>query len=600
MKKAVFAALFSALLVFLAIQSCRKAGDAPAPPGPGSPSANIPISVNGHVVDEYGNNVAGASVRLGNSHTQTDAGGYFTFSSIPVDSTALVLVEKAGFFNGSRSLMARSNGNYRVNIRLIEKIISGSFDAASGGTVTTNLGGSIVFSPASIAELSGSPYSGAVRVAAYAYNPAGPFFNELMPGALRGVRNSGERTLMQSFAMMAVELIGSGGQKLQLAASKTATVNFPIPAALRTTAPSGIPLWYFDEGDGLWKEEGNATRNGTQYTGTVRHFSFWNCDIPLPSVLFDATFISSGNVGLEGLFVELASLADTNIRSGGITDGNGFVQGLIPSNTALRMRVRDECDNLLYSANIGPYATDTHLPPITLSNFNSSGAYDISGTVIGLDGQPLARGSINMNFPTSSTNSWVFRAEVVNGQYHTIILPCGRTFIAPMTADASDSAFTVTSYRDTIRPMPGTPIVKNYDLRTAFATVDLRNNTSNFTIERTNFFVPDTLFAVYDANGVLHANVASFNRTRTLQFSVPAQPGTSWQTTGGLLTSSFRYVVPINNSTRVLVADSARIFLSRLGSVGDFAAARYVSYLHDSLAPATRYFMNGQVMLPRR
>jgi hypothetical protein len=35
-------------------------------------------------------------------------------------------------------------------------------------------------------------------------------------------------------------------------------------------------LWSFDEAKGLWKEEGQAIKTGSNYVGDVSHFSFWN------------------------------------------------------------------------------------------------------------------------------------------------------------------------------------------------------------------------------------------------------------------------------------------------------------------------------------
>ena len=48
-------------------------------------------------------------------------------------------------------------------------------------------------------------------------------------------------------------------------------------------APETINLWYFDEENGYWKEEGQAIKDGNKYVAEVTHFTWWNCDI-----LFDA------------------------------------------------------------------------------------------------------------------------------------------------------------------------------------------------------------------------------------------------------------------------------------------------------------------------
>ncbi len=58
--------------------------------------------------------------------------------------------------------------------------------------------------------------------------------------------------------MLVVELEGAGGEKLQIAPGHKVKLNMNIPQSLLASAPQNIPLWYFDETDGKWKEEGSA------------------------------------------------------------------------------------------------------------------------------------------------------------------------------------------------------------------------------------------------------------------------------------------------------------------------------------------------------
>ncbi len=55
--------------------------------------------------------------------------------------------------------------------------------------------------------------------------------------------------------MAAVELTGTSGELLQIATGKKATLTLSIPSSLAASAPATIPLWFFDEAKGLWKEE---------------------------------------------------------------------------------------------------------------------------------------------------------------------------------------------------------------------------------------------------------------------------------------------------------------------------------------------------------
>lgn len=88
--------------------------------------------------------------------------------------------------------------------------------------------------------------------------------------------------------MVGAELFDDTKQALQIASGYTAQITFPIPGPLAATAPANIPLWYFDETNGMWKEQGNAQVQGGNYVGNVSHFSFWNCDYPATLVQLEA------------------------------------------------------------------------------------------------------------------------------------------------------------------------------------------------------------------------------------------------------------------------------------------------------------------------
>ena len=75
------------------------------------------------------------------------------------------------------------------------------------------------------------------------------------------------------------------GEKLQLKTGKTAEIAAQIPAKILGEAPSEIAMWYFDNGLGLWKEEGKAKKENGKYIANVSHFSCWNYDYYLPSII---------------------------------------------------------------------------------------------------------------------------------------------------------------------------------------------------------------------------------------------------------------------------------------------------------------------------
>ena len=380
---------------------------------------DVGFSISGRVLDRNNVPVSQAEVKAGASTARTDVNGYFTLSNVRLPkNAAYVKVDKSGYFQGSRTFIASEGAMNYVSIRLIPKELTGSFSAASGGLVNLSSGSSISFQPNSVADAAtNSAYTGTVAVSAFFIDPSQPGFVSIMPGDLRGTTTSGEERGLQSFGMMAVELTGSGGQKLQLSNGKPATINFNIPAALLSSAPSTIPLWYFDEGTGLWKQEGSANKQGNKYIGTVNHFSFWNCDAPFPVIEFEARVKDQNGNAVADATVTIQKMDDATIGYGK-TNGDGKVGGKIPSNEALVMKIIDRCQTQLYSQNIGPFSGNVNLGTITV-NIQPQASVTISGTAVTCNSSPVTNGFANI-----SLDGMTYRAAITNGNFSIAITRC--------------------------------------------------------------------------------------------------------------------------------------------------------------------------------
>ncbi|HYE56092.1 MAG TPA: carboxypeptidase-like regulatory domain-containing protein [Chitinophagaceae bacterium] len=390
------------LLTILAVAgNCRKAEHS-------LESAEVSFAVSGRVTDENNQPVSQAQVRAGSATAVTDINGHFTIENVraPKDA-AYVEVEKSGYFPGSRTFIATSRATNYVSISLLPKKITGSFTAQDGGTVPAD-GGSITFQKNSITDLNGAPYSGPVNVATAYIDPTAANFTDIMPGALRGINSNNQERGLQSFGMMAVELTGAGGITLQLAAGKPATMNFEIPASLVSKAPATIPLWYFDEEKGLWKEEGSAVKTGDRYIGTVSHFSFWNCDAPFELVQFEAVIKGQNGSPVANAAVHISQ--PDGMTGSGRTDSEGRVKGLIPANQALILQVEDHCGAALHTQNIGPYTSNINIGAIMVNA--STITVTITGTAVNCNNQPVANG-----FASLSLEGMNYRAQISNGSF---------------------------------------------------------------------------------------------------------------------------------------------------------------------------------------
>ena len=253
------------ITLIIILFACKKTNVDNITPAP--PVTVVTASVAGRVTDLNNAPVSDASVAAGASTTTTDANGQFTLKDLQLDKDAgFVKVTRAGYFTGSRTFLVNGNTTNNIKIQMIPKTVSGTIASSSGGNVDVTGGAKINFTASSFVNaISNTAYSGDVSVAGYYLNPADANFREYMPGDLRGISAANKENILKSFGMLSVEMNDAGGQKLQLATGKTATITIPIPSAMQAAAPATISLWYFDETKGIWKEEGTATKQTTNY-----------------------------------------------------------------------------------------------------------------------------------------------------------------------------------------------------------------------------------------------------------------------------------------------------------------------------------------------
>ncbi len=416
------------------------------------PEVTVTASLQGRVVDEKGVPVQGAAVSSGVATTTTDINGIFTFSKISMSSRfGFVKVAKAGYFTGSRSIITNGGASNYVSIQLIPRTSKGGFPASTGGTVVVQAGDTAAFPSAGVVNAATSAtYTGNVHVYATYLDPTAPDLFKYMPGDLRGIGKDGKETALQSFGMLAVEMEGDAGEKLQLAAGKKATLTWAIPVSLQATAPATIPLWYFNDSTGRWIEEGSALRVGNSYVGQVGHFSYWNTDYPYASVNFKVQVKDQYGNPLAYTYI-VFTIENNGGWAHGYTDSSGRLQGELPKGKMMLMQVQTECGNFIGGVNVGPALTDQDLGIITLNI--SDNELTLTGTVVDCTDNPLADG-----FVTAQVDGLSYRSIVKNGVF---TLPINRCYSsnAPVTLTASDILTLQAGATSTINASSGTVAV---------------------------------------------------------------------------------------------------------------------------------------------
>lgn len=381
----------------------------------------LTANIQGNIFDENGVPAVGVTVKVGNKTTTTNAKGYFRINAASLDKkSAMVTAEKPGYFKAFRTFAA-TTGTNQVVIRLIAKQLTGTVAATSGGEVALSNGTKVVLPANGIVTASNNAaYTGTVNVYMSYIDPSSPAIADMVPGSFMANDKDGNRVTLLSYGMVAVDLEGASGEKLQIKSGSNATLTTAIPSAALSTAPATIPLWSIDETTGLWKEEGTATKNGNVYTGQVSHFSFWNCDAPFPVAYVSMTLKNSAGLPLVHARVKILTGSTGWSSTGyGFTDSLGQVCGLMPINTPLTLQVMDDCNNPFFSQNIGPFSGQTNLGVITVANTGNS-VITISGKLLNCSNAPVTNG-----YALISTGNWTrYAATDASGNFQTTVMHC--------------------------------------------------------------------------------------------------------------------------------------------------------------------------------
>lgn len=554
-----------AILIFAGY--CRKAELSLE--GGNNNQSTVTFSISGRVLDKTNVPVSGAEVKAGGITTTTDVNGNFSLDNVRAKKdAAFVKVEKNGYFTGSRTFVAHAQTVNYVDIKLINKEVAGNFSATGGGSVTLPAGGSITFQPNGIVDANGAAYSGSVAVSAFFIDPTVQGFTSVMPGDLRGITSSNQERGLESFGMMAVELNAAGGQKLQLASGKKATIKFPIPAALLSQAPATIPLWHFDETDGMWKEEGSATKQGNEYVGEVSHFSFWNCDAPFQLVNFEVLVRDQNGHAVVNAEVVIKKISDGSLGCGR-TDDAGRASGKIPANEALELKIRDRCQNVLHSQNIGPFSSNANLGTVTVT-VNPATTVTISGTAVN-----CANTAVTNGYAHVLLDGMAFRTAVHNGNFSITIQRCLST-AANATLSVTDLGSGQQSAAATLNVTSGTVNAGQISAcGTAIASY------INYTIDGNQyaFTHPQDSLTIYTMNA---------NQNTVIEGASKGQPydylSMNFNATGtGTFPLQSLWVV--RNNTTMRKEGTINVTITEFGTTsGSYVAGNFTGNLRDSMS----------------
>jgi hypothetical protein len=376
----------------------------------------------GKVVDDGGNDVSGAQVTIGNSTVMTDVKGVFIIENTNVKSKqAYIKVLKNGFYQALKTTVPTSGVN-NVSITLIAKTPDVVIATGAVSEVSMLNGTKITFD-GNFSDTSGVAYSGNVNVSMYYLDAGDPDLGSKMPGNLQAENTNESEGVLETYGMLNVELTGDSGQELNIASGSTAQIEVPINSTVSASAPSTIPLWHFDETKGYWVEEGFATKIGAKYVGDVSHFSWWNCDAFFPTTDLCMTVVDASGLPLANVTVTLVFSGTTFPRQG-ISNPNGVICGLIPSNEIITANVLDSCGNSIFSSTIGPFSSTGNTTTITIPT-GSISTTNVIGDFYDCSNNPITNGYVEIIYGSNVSYQYITNGEI---DINTVVCSANTSF----------------------------------------------------------------------------------------------------------------------------------------------------------------------------
>ena len=358
-------------------------------------------SLAGQVFEISNLPIPNAEVTVNGQTQMTDENGVFIFENVEMNAFGTVVaVSSPDHFDYSKVVNTKEGKQSIVNFGMHKKDNSKIFNTEEGTTINISSTGYIaeVVLPSGAYVIDGTdvPFEGNVKAHLTFINPVADEHQSTIPGDLRAVGSEGELVQLASFAMIGLELHNEVGDKLNLSPDQEATIKFPIPSELQANAPDVIPLWAYNESTGDWEEEGQAEKDGNlHYLGTVKHFSFWNCDAPFPLVKLNGRVVDEKGVPLSGVSVKVEVLS-SGMCAFGTTDSEGIYKGKVPKNENLKVTIFKSipCEEIFGMIEVEASSEDINLGDQVFASpeFNT-----ISGRLLNCDQELTVSGYLKLS-----------------------------------------------------------------------------------------------------------------------------------------------------------------------------------------------------------
>lgn len=258
--------------------------------------------VYGRLIDSAGQTPSAAGkVTIGEKSVDTNESGFFTLE-VPADTPLKLQAKVTGYAPAMKTFTAPSLGSTFVQVTLLQWEATAQFDSATGGSVAS--GSTSITFPANALNATGQVTARLAHL-----DPSNPGQRAAFPGGFI----TSDNKLLESFGAVAIVVEDSTGKNVQLKSGQSAAAKLEVT----TTPGDSVPLWYFDETLGKWKQEGSLTdcASGT-CTASLPHLSWWNADQVMETSCLKACAKNSAGGPAIGVSLEARGLGYNGVSYG--------------------------------------------------------------------------------------------------------------------------------------------------------------------------------------------------------------------------------------------------------------------------------------------
>ena len=230
----------------------------------------------------------GVTVNVGTKSGVTNKDGVATIS-VPATKKAVVRVSQKGFVNQSVVVTTTSKTpKVQITLQPVKEVISIQNIEQAQTIKGKDLGAQITLPAHAFVKTNGQAAEGNVTLNLTPWDIDGNDLSAML-GNGQALDAQKKRVELISAGMMTIDFYDAAGNHLQLDKNVTAQIQMDLThTSINNQAlsvGSVIPLWHFDENQGLWLEEGTGVvvESATSPVGlavlaNVKHFSTWNWD----------------------------------------------------------------------------------------------------------------------------------------------------------------------------------------------------------------------------------------------------------------------------------------------------------------------------------